>query len=1257
MYNTYVSSTLSLGCNGSLSFSFNDCSYLNDRFDRNPIPLSSQSCCSCCANSQYRCPISPSFSYGLGQSALIQWSGTRRLILGGGDRYYHRFPVHETGWSSCCCGYVSPLKVRSVSGRRGRWEEGRFKGMVSEEKRKRHHSHCVDDDVEVILSLLTEVVGEECFLFRERSGSSSRRVEVEKGSNGGRTSYSSKKKNVGSGLLESNSKSEVASVRIQLREEDCRQKENKENCLRGEKRRARKEGSRSSCSSYYSCSSLGEFEGDVEVQARQEGYGGELTSGFKRDSVKSGEATYEGEIEEDVKRQGVVMQQEKIPVGLYAASSGVECDWRKATEKKLADESIEQTESREESLQKHTRLSEVHESGYRKDFSSQRKFDEKEEKSTLRVSIDGGTRQRYSQRSDQIAGQSESRVEYKHSTGMQEIRSSDIEAISSSDDKHFSGKEANISAEGLVRETRHEHAKTAGPISRKDDYRRNSQQLSEVSEIQGINVKGTYSSQGQSKSSLKNIDNKSTLILSSVQDMQEQAHLTSQLDSRQMEYRRKQLTEVSDMHEIDIDNTSASLRQSDSSFVDANRQQFQTGQKAIRRTESRKGSQDVSSAVLDHSSDAQVTNTQRQSEKTMSSQETYSTLMVKSTKETAERHNQTDERVVQIGSRKEAQRPTKALSFSEETSKEASSSRASLILKTQPTVQQIGVLHVEPSYIISHEDALGSADRLQKSSMHFVGEFVEKMTHEVSSSEIQKESRISETELVNEGHKHQEKSSSHYGSGDFKSRESDSWRSSRNSGVKGPSDEIWNVTDSSVQEPVETEVPERNSPATNTVAKRTGRSMWNIIVDIVRLRWASSSESHNSTLKLGGKSSPNQSVSSEAWFSGHEQDENNDENVKREKKSKSQDSKSSDQQNPVTIPTQSQGEGSSSISSKDEIVPVGGNTQSFSSGSASKGISSVCEENLGRNETRKNHVSTSDDAIVEPPVLMPSLHIRRSPRVDEIPEDGKTDVSGSGSSVQKEQLIGAGLTEVSGTEGKGGELKHRKLQRTNQVMKDRFDEWEEAYKLESEQRKIDEIFMREALLEAKKAGDIWEVPVGAVLVQHGKIIARGCNLVEELRDSTAHAEMICIREASNVLRTWRLAETTLYVTLEPCAMCAGAILQARVDTVVWGAPNKLLGADGSWIRLFPIGSEGGNGSESTDKLPAPVHPFHPKITIRRGVLAAECADIMQQFFQLRRREKDKKPDSSTERSHLPISHHPSKFFTKMHDAFRIMFCL
>ncbi|XP_039069281.1 tRNA(adenine(34)) deaminase, chloroplastic-like [Hibiscus syriacus] len=189
------------------------------------------------------------------------------------------------------------------------------------------------------------------------------------------------------------------------------------------------------------------------------------------------------------------------------------------------------------------------------------------------------------------------------------------------------------------------------------------------------------------------------------------------------------------------------------------------------------------------------------------------------------------------------------------------------------------------------------------------------------------------------------------------------------------------------------------------------------------------------------------------------------------------------------------------------------------------------------------------------------------------------------------------------------------------------------------------MFMREALLEAKKAADSWEVPVGAVLVQHVKIIARGRNLVEELRDSTAHAEMICIREASSILCSWRLADTTLYVTLEPCPMCAGAILQERIDTVVWGAPNKLLGADG------------GNGSEVTDKPAAPVHPFHPNMGIRRGLLASECADMMQQFFQLRRKNKGKNAEQPQSPSSLPVTSHRSKFFTKMHDILHLMFCL
>ncbi|KAL5224378.1 hypothetical protein ABZP36_011017 [Zizania latifolia] len=262
----------------------------------------------------------------------------------------------------------------------------------------------------------------------------------------------------------------------------------------------------------------------------------------------------------------------------------------------------------------------------------------------------------------------------------------------------------------------------------------------------------------------------------------------------------------------------------------------------------------------------------------------------------------------------------------------------------------------------------------------------------------------------------------------------------------------------------------------------------------------------------------------------------------------------------------------------------------------------------------------------------------------------------SGSTRFEEKIVVEEAPEVVRTEGKDAELKRRKFQRNKQVMKETFDEWEEAYQRDAEQRKTDELFMREALHEAQRAADIWEVPVGAVLVQNGEVIARGCNLVEDLRDSTAHAEIICIREASKKLKTQRLADTTLYVTLEPCAMCADAILQARVDTVVWGAPNKLLGADGSWVRLFP-----GDGQRSTldsanrNQASGPVHPFHPKISIRRGVLSNQCSEIMQQFFHLRKKKKQR-PESPPH-ARLPGHNHPVKFFTKMHHMFGTIFCM
>ncbi len=147
----------------------------------------------------------------------------------------------------------------------------------------------------------------------------------------------------------------------------------------------------------------------------------------------------------------------------------------------------------------------------------------------------------------------------------------------------------------------------------------------------------------------------------------------------------------------------------------------------------------------------------------------------------------------------------------------------------------------------------------------------------------------------------------------------------------------------------------------------------------------------------------------------------------------------------------------------------------------------------------------------------------------------------------------------------------------------------------------DTLFMREALKEAKKAFAADEVPVGAVLVHNGKIVARGHNQVELLQDATAHAEMLCLTSGASVFENWRLEGATLYCTLEPCCMCAGAMFASRIDRLVWGAPDLRVGANGSWIDVFQ------------EK-----HPMHT-IEVVRGVLQEEAAELMREFFQKKRK--------------------------------------
>ena len=155
----------------------------------------------------------------------------------------------------------------------------------------------------------------------------------------------------------------------------------------------------------------------------------------------------------------------------------------------------------------------------------------------------------------------------------------------------------------------------------------------------------------------------------------------------------------------------------------------------------------------------------------------------------------------------------------------------------------------------------------------------------------------------------------------------------------------------------------------------------------------------------------------------------------------------------------------------------------------------------------------------------------------------------------------------------------------------------------SEEKKVmelDETFMREALRLASKARAADEVPVGAVVVREGKIISRGYNQVELLKDATAHAEMVALTAAEAAAGGWRLTECDLYVTKEPCPMCAGAIVHTRIRRVIFGCPDVRAGAAGTVMNLLQ-------------------HKFlNHQTEITSGVLESECAAILQEFFRVKR---------------------------------------
>lgn len=1259
MYNTCISSRFTLRSKGSPSFSFNDyCYCLNERSDKAPT-----SSCSCSAFCVSAAPINPSFLYGFKQSTLIQFSASKRVSLGGRDLFNCRIPICNV---HCDC-YLLPsyLKAKCVNGRRVRNVKENFDYRVADRARVRHHSYGFND-AEAMISLLAEEVSNEfgSYIERKSRGSknkSARKFQVEK-----RRDHLIDKTdagvNAGSSSLDNKLEIKSKSVGIQT-EDDNMDIEKMEDFQRGERnRRVRREGS--SVSSYYSVSSLDEFERHTENQMKGEVVG-ESSNSHRNDPRWTAD-----DLEETVE----VSKFENNTIGSNGLGNVSAWEVRKKSEKKLGDSFIEQATYTKNPSENFSKVW-VHE--------SKKQLRDSKEASSFDTNLAEEKRKQYSQTSTQQIDLSQSRTKHKQVAEVQKMYSvTDVEANSSS--------KTTSSAADLVQKATEVYHRTHCQETEEKERRRISQRIANITDDTQFNlIENTSVSKRHFKANMNQEENSTRVSGLGQQETMRLSKEDLKLMKRMEAIKRIQdTTNLSTVHstEPDIVNnrqnesnsinvvqetrveyhkTGSTITQEESRRIPQrlaetrvkNREDYLAGTSSCNKevvghhTETdeellggigfRKNSHEATHTLTAHGTrDETVQNLQLASGKRITSQGKHLGSGSKLIEKRSETYEETSRRIME----EEIDRNSPVITIPPPSQMVVAVNNSSC---TQPTsglfIQEVSsdrevmdsVALSNPSY---SEDSLNSANRLARFGMDFVEQFVEKARNEAlaSISEAEKnvpetvgssnepfganisteELRIDSSALVNPIH-HEDttvsadrlENSGRNTVEEFVDKAgneasiSEIKKGEPVSGTKGPSIEIWDVKTPSIDESLKRiESPEETKTTENFIVKRTGRSLWNIIADIIRVRWALRTESPKSAVKSGERSSSKESFSSEAWGSGHETEENRNKNLKK------QEEKSFSASGEETLCWHEGKSNSQGTETREMSIPLTEESGAEREGvnlKSRKGVSSSGEENLGWTEGLTRSQSS-------------------------LP-----------------------LAEDLRTEKKEGKLFRRKLQRNEQVLKERFEQWEDAYKLESDQRKIDEMFMKEALLEAKKAANTWEVPVGAVLVHNGKIISRGCNLVEELRDSTAHAEMICIREASNVLHTWRLSETTLYVTLEPCAMCAGAILQARIDTVVWGAPNKLLGADGSWIRLFPNGGDEATGSEPTDKPPAPVHPFHPKMAIRRGVLATECADVMQQFFQLRRRNKNRNSEAPS----LPVSHHPTKLLAKMQGIFNIMFCL
>lgn len=202
----------------------------------------------------------------------------------------------------------------------------------------------------------------------------------------------------------------------------------------------------------------------------------------------------------------------------------------------------------------------------------------------------------------------------------------------------------------------------------------------------------------------------------------------------------------------------------------------------------------------------------------------------------------------------------------------------------------------------------------------------------------------------------------------------------------------------------------------------------------------------------------------------------------------------------------------------------------------------------------------------------------------------------------KEAAIKELVQSISELESRFEDLSKSERKRLNRFRRKK-EQYEEQIRQEIKQDKIDVYYMKEAIKQAKKAAELGEVPIGCVIVKNDKILARGYNRRNTDHSTLSHAEVTAIRKASKKLQDWRLEDCTLYVTLEPCQMCAGAIVQARVSRVVMGSMNPKAGCGGSILNVLQM------------------KEFNHQVNVKRGVLEEECSKVLSDFFETMRKNK------------------------------------